>query len=46
MWWLTTVGKSVWVPSPRDFRFLPEYRAEAHRMFMSGETYWLLRGVL
>ena len=44
MWWLTTVGKAVWVPSVRDFKFLPQHRGNAHRLFMSGYTEYLLRG--
>jgi hypothetical protein len=45
MWWMTTVGKSVWVPSAQDFQFLAR-KGDAHRLFMAGKTYWLLRGVL
>ena len=42
-WWLTTARKRAWAPAPGDFKYLPAYRAEAHRMFLSGKGYWLLR---
>ena len=46
MWWLTTVGKPVWVPSVRDFKFFPPYKGQAHRLFMSGYTKYLLKEAL
>lgn len=44
MWWLTTVGKAVWVPSKEEFKLLPEHSKQAHRLFMAGKTSLLLRG--
>lgn len=45
-WWLSMVGSPVWVPTVEDFKSMPKYKAEAHRLFMAGTTVTLLRSAL
>lgn len=43
-WYMTTVGRPAWVPTTQDCQLMPQYKADAHRLFMSGRSHVLLRG--